>query len=69
MMITYKICGGGKGWKPPPNNGMAHAEDALAFNFHPGETYLCLTTNKMSGYKQNISKNISRKTNSKTINL
>jgi len=58
--------GGGKGWKSPPSNGLAHVQDALAFIFHPGETYMCLTTNKMSGYTQNIAKNISRKTNSTT---
>ena len=46
--------GGGKGGKSPPSNGLAHVEGVLAFTFHPGEKYLCLTTNKMSGYTQNI---------------
>lgn len=58
--------GKGKEWKSPPSNGLAHVEDALAFISHPGEIHLCLTTNKMSGYTENISKNSSRKTNSTT---
>ena len=68
MMITYKIWGegGGKGWKSPPSNGLAHVKGVPAFIFHPGETYMRLTTNKMSVYTQNISKNISRITNSTT---
>ena len=37
--------GGARGANPPPSNGLAHVEGALAFTFLPGETYLCLTSN------------------------